>query len=205
MTAELSRWSGVAAGVCVAAPAVVEAFTGETAATSLVIALSPALAVPLLVLLHLRQKALSGPFGELAYTVNAIGLGLFGGAAFTLNTTLFYLDDEVVTDLLAGPTKYALLGSALVFAVGAILFGTSMLRTRLHPRVAATAYLVAFPVLALAARLPDTPLTSVVHLVAGTSLVWLALALPAAPGTSTSDAVSVPPGTAPRSSGRAGT
>jgi hypothetical protein len=33
---------------------------------------------------------------------------------------------------------------------------------------------VGFPVLAFAARLPDTPLTSAVHLVAGGSLVWLA-------------------------------
>jgi hypothetical protein len=56
-----------------------------------------------------------------------------------------------------------------------------MLRAGAHPRVPAIAYLVAFPVLAVAARLPDTPLTSAVHLVAGASLIWLASATVAAP------------------------
>jgi hypothetical protein len=105
--------------------------------------------------------------------VNAVGLGLFGGAAFTLNMALFYLDDATVKDLLRGPTSAALLGSALVFAAGSVLFGVSMIRSGVHPRVPVIAYTVAFPVLAVAAKLPDTPLTSVVHIVAGGSLVWL--------------------------------
>jgi hypothetical protein len=174
---KLAIWSGIAAGLCIAVPAAVEIVTGETAATSFVIALSPALAVPLLVALHLRQRQQSGPFGELAFTINAIGLGLFGGAAFTLNMTLFYLNDKVVQELLKGPTKFALLGSALIFATGSILFGTAMLRTKIFPRIPAAAYLVVFPILAIAARLPDTPLTSVIHIVAGASMMWLATAL----------------------------
>lgn len=177
MLTRLGAWCGVAAGLCIALPSAVEVFTGEIAATSLVLALSPALAIPLLVALHLRQQDRSGRFGAVAYTLNAVGLGLFGGAAFTLNAALFFLDDAVVTDLLRGPTMVALLGSALVFALGSVLFGVSMLRAGVHPRVPAVAYLVAFPVLAVAARLPDTPLTSLVHLTAGASLVWLATAL----------------------------
>lgn len=176
MQTRLGAWSGIAAGLCIAVPSAVEAVTGETAPTSFVLGLSPALAIPLLVVLHLRQSRVSGTFGAVAYTLNAIGLGLFGGAAFTLNMALFYLDDPVVKDLLQGPTMFALLGSALVFALGTVLFGISMLRTGIHPRVPAVAYLVAFPILAVAARLPDTPLTSVVHVVAGTSLIWLAVA-----------------------------
>lgn len=175
MLTRLGAWCGIAAGLCIALPATVEAVTGETAATSFVIGLSPALAVPLLVVLYLRQPP--GTFGAVAYTLNAIGLGLFGGAAFTLNMALFYLDDATVRELLRGPTAVALLGSALVFAVGTVLFGVAMLRSGAHPRVPAVAYLVAFPVLAVAARLPDTPLTSLVHVVAGGSLVWLAAAV----------------------------
>jgi hypothetical protein len=174
MLTRLGAWSGVVAGLCIALPSAVETVTGETAATSFVLGLSPAFAIPLLVALHLRQNQAAGTFGVVAYTLNAIGLGLFGGAAFTLNMALFYLDDAVVKDLLRGPTMFALLGSALVFALGSVLFGIAMLRARVHPRVPAIAYLVAFPVLAIAARLPDTPLTSAVHLVAGASLIWLA-------------------------------
>jgi hypothetical protein len=177
MLTRLGAWCGVAAGLCVALPAAVEAVTGETAPTSFVLALSPALAVPLLVVLHLRQSAAAGTFGAVAFTANAVGLGLFGGAAFTLNTTLFFLDDAAVKDLLKGPTGAALLASALIFAAGTVLFGTAMLRARVHPTVPAVAYLVAFPVLAIAAKLPDTPLTSAVHLAAGGSLVWLSAAV----------------------------
>jgi hypothetical protein len=197
MLTRLGAWCGIAAGLCVALPSAVEAVTGETAATSLVLAISPALAVPFLVVLHLRQQDRAGAFGVVAYTLNAIGLGLFAGAAFTLNAALFFLDDAVVKDLLAGPTMAALLGSALVFALGSVLFGVSMLRAGVHPRIPAVAYLVAFPVLAVAARLPDTPLTSAVHLTAGASLIWLAAA------ALTSGA---PPrtGTVPRSPDRVG-
>jgi hypothetical protein len=177
MLTRLGAWCGIAAGLCIALPATVEAVTGETAATSFVIGLSPALAIPLLVVLHLRQQDRAGTFGAVAYTINAVGLGLFGGAAFTLNMALFYLDDTTVRELLQGPTKTALLGSGLIFALGTILFGVAMLRAGRHPRVPAVAYLVAFPVLAIAARLPDTPLTSAIHVVAGGSLVWLAAAV----------------------------
>jgi hypothetical protein len=176
MQTRLGAWSGIAAGLCIAVPSAVEAVTGETAPTSFVLGLSPALAIPLLVVLHLRQSRVSGTFGAVAYTLNAIGLGLFGGAAFTLNMALFYLDDPVVKDLLQGPTMFALLGSALVFALGTVLFGISMLRAGIQPRIPAAAYMVAFPILAISARLPDTPLTSAVHLVAGVSLVWLSVA-----------------------------
>ncbi|MEU0535173.1 hypothetical protein [Amycolatopsis tolypomycina] len=177
MLTRLGAACGVLAGLAIAVPGLIEAFAGETAPTSFVLGLSPAFAIPLLTVLHLRQATAAGAFGAVAYTVNAVGLGLFGGAVFTLNLALFFLDDAVVEDLLRGPTIVALLGSALVFAAGAVLFGVSLLRAGVLPRVPAVAYLVALPVLAVAARLPDTPVTSVVHVVAGGALVWLACAV----------------------------
>lgn len=165
-------WCGVLAGVCIGLPGLVEAFTGETAVTSFVLGVSPALAIPLLVVL---ASGVAGVFGAVGYAVNLVGLGLFGGAAFSLNLVLFGADQSVLDSLLAGPTRFALLGSALVFAVGAILFGVAMVRARVHPRVAAVAYAVSLPALALAAPLPDSPLTSAVHVVAGASVAWLAV------------------------------
>ncbi|MDS0136681.1 MULTISPECIES: hypothetical protein [unclassified Amycolatopsis] len=171
MLTRLGAWCGVLAGLAIAVPGAIEAFAGESAPTSIVLGLSPAFAVPLLTALHLRQATAAGPFGAVAYTVNAVGLGLFGGAAFTLNLTLFFLGEQP----LHGPTMVALLGSALVFATGTVLFGVAMLRAGIHPRVPAVGYVVALPVLAIAARLPDTPLTSVVHVLAGGSLLWLSV------------------------------
>lgn len=179
--ARLGAWCGVAAGLTLGLPAAVEAVTGETSVTSFVLGVSPALAIPLLVVLHLRHSEAAGPFGAVAYTINVVGLGLFGGAAFALNMVLFYLDDPVVEEVVQGPTSLGLLGSAVVFTVGTVLFGISMVRARVHPRVPAVLYIVAFPVLAIAARLPDTPATSALHVVAGATLVWLAVSVTARP------------------------
>jgi hypothetical protein len=181
MLSRLGGWCGVLAGLGIALPSVVEAFAGETAGTSFVLGLAPALALPLIVALHLRQSAVTGAFGAAAHTVNLVGLGLFGGAAFTLNLALFYLDETTVKELLAGPTMVALLGSAVVFAVGSVMFGISMLRSGVAPKVPAVAYIVALPVLAVAARLPDTPLISAVHIVTGATLIWLASSIMTTP------------------------
>ena len=123
------------------------------------------------------SAAPAGRFGAVAYAVNLVGLGLFGGAAFALNLVLFFLDDAVVDGLMAGPTRFALLASALVFVVGTVLFGVSMVRARVYPRVPAVGYAVALTVFALLAPLPDTPLTSGVHVLACVSLVWLSATL----------------------------
>jgi hypothetical protein len=173
----LAAWCGVLAGLCIGLPGAVEAFTGETAATSFVLGVAPALAIPLLAVLHLRQSEATGSFGAVACTVNVVGLGLFGGAAFTLNLALFSVDQAVLDELLDGPTRIALLGSAVVFAIGSLLFGIAMARARFHPRIPAVAYAVALPVLALAAPLPDSLLTSAIHVAAGAAVLWLAAAI----------------------------
>ncbi len=173
----MAAWCGVLAGLCIGLPGAIEVGTGETAVTSFVLGVAPALALPLLTVLHLRQSDATGRFGAVAYTVNLVGLGLFGGAALTVNLALFYVDEPVLDELLDGPTRFALLGSAVVFAVGAVLFGIAMVRARTHPRVPAVGYTVALPVLALAAPLPDSVLTSAIHVAAGGAVAWLAAAL----------------------------
>lgn len=168
---------GVIAGVFMAVPAAVETVTGETALTGFFLGLSPSLAVPLVVALHLRQSAAAGGYGTAAYLLNLLGLGLFGGVAFSLNIVLVHLDGTVLAELLGGPAAPVLLGCAVVFALGSVLFGVSMLRARVHPRVPVWGYTVFPAVLALAAPLPDTLLTSGIHVLAGASVAWLAVTL----------------------------
>ncbi|MDH2425003.1 hypothetical protein [Sphaerisporangium sp. TRM90804] len=169
--------SGLLCGLFIALPGAIEVFAGETAPTSFMLAVSPALATPLLTALWLAQRARDERFGLVAYGVNLIGLGLFGGAAFTLNLALFYLDEATVRTLLQGPTRTALIGSAAVFAIGSALFAVSMVRAGVHPRVPAVAYGIALPLFAVLAPLPDTPLISLLHVLAGLVLVWLAVSL----------------------------
>ena len=168
---------GLLCGLFIGLPGAIEAFTGETTATSFVLGLSPAFATPLLVALHLRQHSHAGRAGTIAYAVNLIGLGLFGGAAFTLNMALFGLDDTTLEEVLTGTTRVALLGSAIVFAVGTLLFGLSMVRTGLFPKVPSWGYAVLLAALALLGPLPDSVFTSLVHVLAGASVAWLSLSL----------------------------
>ncbi|MFI9812913.1 hypothetical protein [Saccharothrix variisporea] len=163
---------GALSGLFIAVPGALEAFTGETLATSLVIGVSPALALPLLTALHLAQRHAAGHLATSGYAVNVVGLGLFGAAAYALNVVLFPLG---VTP--AAPTRVVLLASAVVFAVGCVWFAAGMLRAGVHPRVPVWIYLVALPVFTLAARLPDTPLTSALHVLVGGALVWLAVSV----------------------------
>lgn len=164
---------GALCGLLIAIPGGIEAITGETAATSFALCLSAALAPPLLVALYLTQDR-NNTLSRIGYSLNAIGLGLFGGAVFTLNTALFYLDDGVVEELMRGPTRIALLGSALLFVAGTSLYAVAMFRARVLPRTAVVLYGAAFSALALAAPLPDTLATKGLHVVVGATLCWLA-------------------------------
>jgi hypothetical protein len=175
--ARLGALCGALSGLLIALPALVEAFIGETAGTSVLIGLSPALSLPLLVELHRWQSPAGGRFADTAYLVNLLGLGLFGGAAFASNLVLFYFEEEAIEEALTGPTIPVLIGSGVVFAVGSALFGASMIRARMAPGVPAWGYAVALPLLAFLAPVPESVFTSAVHLVAGAALVWLAAGL----------------------------
>ncbi|MER5224622.1 hypothetical protein [Streptomyces flaveus] len=168
---------GLLSGLLIALPALVEAFTGETSATSVPLALSSAFALPLLTALHRRQGPAGGRLAEVAHTVNLVGLGLFGGAAFASNLVLFYFDDDVIDETLTGPTIPALIGSAAVFAVGCALFGAAMIRARVLPRVPSWGYAVVLPLFAFLTSLPDSLLTSALHVLVGVILMWLSAAL----------------------------
>lgn len=166
---------GVVLGLSLGVPGVIESFTGETAITSFIVGLGMAFAAPALTAIYLRQGKAAGRFGAVAYAVNLIGLGLFAGVGFSLNLVLFFLDEAVVKELLAGPTRFAIQGSAIVFVVGTVLFGISLIRARVFPRIPSWGYGITLTMLAVLAPLPDTLFTSSMHVLACVSLVWLSL------------------------------
>ncbi|QYX75656.1 hypothetical protein [Streptomyces akebiae] len=168
---------GTLSGLLIALPALVEAFTGETSATSVAFALAPAFALPLLTGLQLVQRPATGRLGDVARTVNLVGLGLFGGAAFASNLVLFYFDDNVVDATLTGPTIPVFTGSATVFALGCALFGAAMIRARVFPGIPSWGYAVVLPLFAFLTALPDSLLTSALHVLVGVILLWLSAAL----------------------------
>lgn len=181
MSPDLPRFSaasGLLSGLFLAVAGFISIFTGKTAGAAFVIALAPALAMPLLVAVwHQRHADVPGVFGPVAYGLNLIGLGLFGGAAFTIDTALFYLAVPVRDHLRHEPTIAALLGSAVIFAAGSVLFGVFLLRTRTYPRLLCWAYIVFPALLAALSSLADSPLKDAVHCLTGVTLAWLAVTL----------------------------
>ena len=166
--------SGALLGLSIAIPGAIEAFTGENAATSFVLGIGTAFIPATATGLYLRQARAAGRFGAVAYAVQVLGLALFGGVAYALNLVVFHLGDD---PQLAGPTRVALLISLVVFVAGTALFAASMVRARVFPRLPAIGYGVLLPLLALLAPLPDNPVTSGIHVLAGASLCWLAAVL----------------------------
>jgi hypothetical protein len=173
----LGAVSGVLCGVLTGVPGGIEAVTGETAPTSFLIGLAPAFGLPLLVALYAGLGRPTGRFGPVAYTVNLIGLGLFGAAAFTKDEALYFLPPSAVSALLSGPTRVALLLTALVFVVGSALFGSLLIRSRRYPRIPAWGYATVLPLFALLGPLPQSPFKAVLHVLVGIVLVWLSAAL----------------------------
>jgi hypothetical protein len=179
LSPQLSRFSavsGIASGLLLAVAGAVSVFTGKTAGAAFVIALAPALALPLLVAVYQRHAA-AGTYGVAAFGTSLIGLGLFGGAVFVKDTTLFYLTAPVQDHLRHEPTIVALLGAAVVFVAGTVMFGTFLMRTRAYPRLLPWAYIVFPSLLALLSPLHDSPLVNANHVLAGATITWLALTL----------------------------
>ena len=168
--------SGVLFGLSLGVPGLIEAFTGETTVTSFIVGLGvAAFGVPALFAFHLYQADAAGRFGEVAFAVNAIGLGLFAGGSFGFNLLLFFVDDAVSDAVLDGPTMWAILGVGLAFLVGTILFGTSMARSGVMPRVAAVGYIVGLVMIGLLSQLDDSLLSSLAHVIAAASLITLSV------------------------------
>ncbi|WP_432843511.1 hypothetical protein [Dactylosporangium sp. CA-092794] len=167
---------GVVLGLSIGVPGAIEAFTGETEPTSLVLGLGVAFAAPTVTALYLHQRDRAGRFGAVAYALNLLGLGLFTGVAFALNVVVFQLDDAAAAALRAGPAGPVLLGGAGVFVAGTLLFSVSMLRAGVFPRLPAAGYGLGLTLLAALAPLDDTPWTSLVHIAAAASVIWLSIA-----------------------------
>ena len=180
MSPQLSRFSaaaGILSGLLLVVAGAISVFTGKTAGAAFVIALAPALALPLLVAVYQRHAAAAGTFGVAAFGTSLIGLGLFGGAVFVKDTTLFYLSTAVQDHLKHEPTIVALLGAAVIFVAGTVMFGIFLLRTQEYPRLLAYGYIVFPSLLALLSPLHDSPLQNANHALAGATITWLACTL----------------------------
>lgn len=98
---------------------------------------------------------------------------MFAGASFAYNVVLFFVEPAAFDAVLAGPSNWVILGGGAIFIIGTLLFGASMIRTGVHPRLPAVGYTVALILLALLGNLPDSLLSSANHVSACVALIFL--------------------------------
>lgn len=169
---------GLTAGVFLGVPGILESFIGKATGTSFVLAFSGFFALPLLTALYLNLPN-RARFDDVAYAASIIGTGLFCAAAFVQDAVLVHLDRAAQQELLRGSPRIAVLLAVAVFILGAVLFGTTLIRAGRYPRIAAFAYLVVLPAFAVSATLPYSPYKGIAHAALAAVLIWLALGLTA--------------------------
>ncbi|MFG2006435.1 hypothetical protein ACGFNU_45550 [Spirillospora sp. NPDC048911] len=173
----LSALAGVICGVSIALGGLSELLAGDkTTASGYLNGLSPAFGLAFLAGLYLAQRQDLGRYGAVAFMLNYIGLALFAGAAYARNFVLVHMEKAEVESLLSGSHKLPFIGAALLTLAGTVLFGVAMYRAGVVPRPASALFVIGFAPVCLGFVLPAVVNRSG-HMVAGTGIIWLALAL----------------------------
>ena len=128
--------------------------------------------------IYLHQREESGILGFIGYAINQFGLALIVGLIFAQVFVLSALDLALVGELMSGTTGLAALASLIIFVLGVILFGTSIIRANLFPKWAAVLYIVGFLPLAAGPFLPPI-VVSVGEVVASIGILGLSYVLTA--------------------------
>ena len=108
--------------------------------------------------LYLLHRERSGRVGLAAYTLNFVGLSGLLGAEFIVNLIFPVLTTAQTDAFLHGPTGKVLAVAAVVFLLGALMFGYTMWRLALLPRPAVAAYAVGSVLIAVRNVLPGAVL-----------------------------------------------
>ncbi len=140
--------------------------------------LSPLFALFLSVGLYLRQRRESGVFGGLAFILLFLGLSLVISLAYFGAFMVHEIPEEVVDRLMEGPSGPVFIGSILIFVIGELLFGISVIRSGVFSRIAAVLFMIAMipTVLHLADIFPESVVV-INSILAGAALIWWSVEL----------------------------
>ena len=134
---------------------------------------SPFFALYFSVGLYLRQRKESGLLGTVSFTL------LFAGLAAVLSLDYFgafmrlQLPEAMTEQLMEGPSAPVFIASLIVFLVGELLFGISVVRARVFSRVAAILFMAGLVPVALhpSGVFPESVVV-VSSIAAGAGLIW---------------------------------
>jgi hypothetical protein len=139
---------------------------------------SPFFALYFAVGLYLRQRKESGHLGTVSFVL------LFAGLAAVVSLDYFgafmrlQLPEAMTEQLMEGPSSSVFVTSLLVFLVGELLFGVSVVRAGVFSRVAAILFMGGlFPVALHPSGIFPEPVVVVGSIAAGVGLIWWSMQL----------------------------
>lgn len=104
--------------------------------------LSPFFALFLTIALYLKQRAESGVLGGVAFIVLFIGLTTLVSLDYYGAFIRIHLPDAIIEQIEEGSSAPVFVGSLFTFLIGEILFGVSVMRAGVYPKIPAVLFMV---------------------------------------------------------------
>jgi hypothetical protein len=146
--------------------------------------LSPFFALFLAMALYLGQRRESGVFGGAAFIVLFTGLVMLVSLDYYGAFIRIQLTDPVIAQIEQGPSAPVFIASLLIFLIGEILFGISVIRAGVYSKIAAIMFMLGLIIVALhpTGIFPES-LVDVGATAVGIGLIWWSLDLNRLAGT----------------------
>lgn len=140
--------------------------------------LSPFFALFLAVGLYLRQRKESGAFGGVAFILLFTGLVAVVSLDYFGAFMRLELPAGTTEQLMEGPTGPVFVGSLLIFLIGELLFGISVIRAGVFSKIAAFAFMIGLiPVALHLTGIFSESVVVISSIVAGLGLIWWSVTL----------------------------
>jgi len=137
---------------------------------------SPFLALFFAVGLYLRQRKESGTFGGVAFIVQFMGLAAVVSLDYLAAFIAPYLPDGMVDQILESPAWAVAAVFGLVFIIGEILFGISVIRAGVFSKIASILFMVGMFLVPLGEVFPESAVVAG-SIIAGAGLIWWGMEL----------------------------
>ncbi len=172
--AQLFRWGAVAGFISAAAIIIGKALMllEDEAPGEIADAIAPIFGLLAVVTVYLWQRDDAGKSGAAGFVVMFVGLALVAGLDFYGAFIRLEIPQPLRDDLMEGNPGIAFLASALIFLIGVVWFGASVIRSGVFPRLAGWGFIVGFVLVPMGEIVPEW-VVAVGSIVAGLSVAWL--------------------------------
>jgi hypothetical protein len=126
--------------------------------------------------MYLWQRKPSGRFGAVAFVMAFTGLVLVTALDYFGAFIRLQIPPEAMAQLMEGSAGMVAATSGLIFLVGEILFGISVIRAGLFPKIATALFMIGFVPVPLVEVFPFE-VVAVGSVMAGIGIIWWGLSL----------------------------